>query len=863
MSSNSFSSGSPSKSQATPTKSSLSKGSRYSGRVAGFDPTSEIWSDGESAAVDDSQLDRSPNRQAKSVTFDAAPPQVNEYEMTTPVPSSVASSIREGSYDSYDNEDESFEQHSSMVEDSFDASLEDTDKTPVVLPDEWRFMSPDSANGDLVDGEDDIFGDDYGSPDRDTTPGSVPEPQPLRPRVESMDSNGDRRPLPPLPGAGSPERTPEHNSSILSTLERASSQRRSFPSPLRPASCSKADIAGFSNGSVSLEERLRLMMMQDRDSSMSEAGRQRERRLRRMGAKERSIERDGDSALSLASGGSEREMSPDMFSTPPRISRESIMRDIKQENAGHDNSGFSESLQDSSPLRLDPDVPIPSLEGDNEPDHDSEEDELSFKEETEEQEINLYDIPEYNHDDAERDASPIQANHSDEDDGSRYSQEDELHASRHSDDASRGGSTPVPQMRTADASSHNSYLGSADNETEPSEHGFDVDFLSYAERSISPIEESSTVAPHLDMSAIRRSLQRPETPQQVEEGYRQTPPTPVSVIRHEFSAPVEPLNVPDNNATVKAPGAELKTKPSLTPADVETMAAARRKVSGEESKIPPIRENYREDESTVFIGEYEKSMIGDESLLPPAEISERPEQPVQEKRQSSLVKLDIPVSTSEGLGFGLAEEFDRVIEAQKVAFEQSVSQLPYPPYRTQEKPYPYGISHRLNMNDADTASTKQKGYLMRQNTKVVVASSRPADEPAAPVAEGENDSGSAPCANQVEVSPRKASQPTWTTEPWNGKSRRQSIKVAGGVTRKKVAGESVPPLPGHESNVKDVGAADQQESGVPAADEIEDGQERGRLFVKVVGVKNLDLPLPRSQYSPYPGVKPSGPANLN
>jgi hypothetical protein len=578
------------------------------------------------------------------------------------------------------------------------------------------------------------------------------------------------------------------------------------------------------------------MMMQDRDSGMSEAGRQRERRLRRMGAKDRSIERDGDSALSLASGGSEREMSPDMFSTPPRISRESIMRDIKQENAGHDHSGFTESLRGSSPLRLDPDVPIPSLEGDNEPDHDSEEDELSVKEETEEQEINLYDIPEYNHD---------------EDDGSRYSQEDEIHASRHSDDGSRGGSTPVPDMRTADAPVHDSYLdsylGSADNETEEAEHGFDVDFLSYAERSISPIEESSTVAPHLDMSSIRRSLQRPETPQQMEEDYRQTPPTPVSVIRHEFSSPVAPAIVPDDNATVKAPGAELKTKASLTPADVETMAAARRKVSGEESKIPPIRENYREDESTVFFGEYEKSMMGDESLMAPAETSEKPEQQLfQEKRQSSLVKLDIPVSTSEGLGFGLAEEFDRVIEAQKVAFAQSLSQLPCPTHRAQEKPHPYGYTHSLNMNDTDKAPKKQKGYLMRQNTKVVVASSRPADEPANPIAEGTN----APCANQVEVSPRKASQPTWTTEPWNGKSRRQSIKVAGGVTRKKVAGEPVPPLPGHESNVKDVL---QEETGVSAPDEHEDGQERGRLFVKVVGVKNLDLPLPRSQYSPLSG----------
>ena len=70
------------------------------------------------------------HRHAKSVTFDQAPPQVNEYEMTTPDPLSVASGSREGSYDSMgDEEDLSFEQGSSVDhDDSFDASLEDTDK---------------------------------------------------------------------------------------------------------------------------------------------------------------------------------------------------------------------------------------------------------------------------------------------------------------------------------------------------------------------------------------------------------------------------------------------------------------------------------------------------------------------------------------------------------------------------------------------------------------------------------------------------------------------------------------------------------------------------------------------------------------
>jgi hypothetical protein len=34
-------------------------------------------------------------------------------------------------------------------------------------------------------------------------------------------------------------------------------------------------------------------------------------------------------------------------------------------------------------------------------------------------------------------------------------------------------------------------------------------------------------------------------------------------------------------------------------------------------------------------------------------------------------------------------------------------------------------------------------------------------------------------------------------------------------------------------------------------EEFEDGEERGRVFVKVVGVKDLDLPLPKSKSSSF------------
>ena len=103
---------------------------------------------------------RAQPRHAKSVTFQTSPPEINEYEQQTPEPSSIASGSREGSYDSEDYEDNSFERTSSVDEDSFDASLEDTDKTPVVLPEDWRHMSPEVARSHLANDYDDVFEDD-------------------------------------------------------------------------------------------------------------------------------------------------------------------------------------------------------------------------------------------------------------------------------------------------------------------------------------------------------------------------------------------------------------------------------------------------------------------------------------------------------------------------------------------------------------------------------------------------------------------------------------------------------------------------------------------------------------------------------
>jgi hypothetical protein len=136
---------------------------------------------------------------------------------------------------------------------------------------------------------------------------------------------------------------------------------------------------------------------------------------------------------------------------------------------------------------------------------------------------------------------------------------------------------------------------------------------------------------------------------------------------------------------------------------------------------------------------------------------------------------------------------------------------------------------------------------MRQNTKVVIANNRNDydEEPTTPSEQSIQDPRGTRSAGS---SPRKPSQQTWTTEPWNGSTRRPSIKLAGAVPKKKpVPGVgSVPPLPGQPSNVQEAHSTIDENEAL-AQDNFEEGEERGRLFVKVVGIKYLDLPLPRGK----------------
>lgn len=767
---------SPSKDQPSPSKSSLSKGSRYG---KGFDPAHDIWS----------EYDIDGHRYAKSVKFDVAPPQVNEYEMRTPDPSSIASGSRENSCESEEEEEEgSFEQESSVErDDSFDASLEDTEKTPVVLPEDWRFMSPGGG-----DEEESFVEEEEDEHTAEQRPVVREGESTHHARVESLDSNGERRPLPPLPSVARMSGSqPSSPSKLPSAVDLGSGSYRGIPAPLAAASFSKSDI----DGEMSLEDRLRLMMLHENDGDGHEK------------------EEHGDQAKTeVDENVHSNEISKDDIFSPPRISRDSILRDIRGGD-NYDDDDVS-SFDDDSHIassphpydNYDPDVPIPSMEIDD--------DSSSVIVKEEANDDDLYAIADHYQNSSDHSLSS-------RDQRAKYD-EDSNYSLRSAAEAAGGAGDDAD--------------GKESEQTTPVPEEAEI-VPTFQEIQDEKESQQATEIQPLDMASIRQSLGRPVTPE-VKQEPESEPSTPDSVIRHPVEDEDEEAesssdeSVPEPVATIRAPGAGLKTRPSLTPADMDAMAATRRKISGQHAPPVPALTKQLSNESEAVDRET-KSSDGPPQLSLPSDSAQR---------KPSLMKLDIPFSIQEeSLGSGLTKEFDRVIESQKVAFDLALSHLesqpsvPLPPFQQ-----PGFLTPANQPTYANNHSPKQRGYLMRQNTKVVVADNRNDEEPAGPSEPNQDLRGTRSAGS----SPRKASQQTWTTVPWNGQHRRPSVKMAGGIPKKKPVPGAVPPLPGQASNVQE--AQPTIEENEPGPD-FEDGEERGRLFVKVVGIKYVDLPLPRGK----------------
>ena len=821
---------SPPEGRVSPTKSSLVANGRFNSPK--YNPDSSIMSEDDEYKH---QTHRTLRRHAKSVTFDTAPPTITEYEMVTPDPS-AASGSREGSYESEEDEEEmSFDQ-----DDSFDASLEDTEKTPVVLPEDWRHMSPEAANTSLTDLYDDVFDARDNSP----MPTARPNGAMRDFRHGSTNSDGDCRPLPPLPGMQVHDDRRRRDSSIglSAAAERASDARRSLPQLPQAAGISKSDLLNMREASMSLEDRLRLMNFnEDRDVSTptQESHDKKVEETVQVQVHVEEVEEITETEIATELAVDEPKV--------PRISRESILRRVKSRNFDEE---FEESYAydlESSPERsygdladLDPDVPIPSREcssnfDENPQQHgnvaeseaDSVIDAYSFAEMTEVDgnvdgtEISVLE-------DYERESSvvrhPVQPQEQEDDDSSEYSPQPEEQPTSQSTIDSSGPPTPTATSPAA-----------VEKQTRQEEMyaSFDGEKM---DLSLDPLKASLTTAPSpLDtapkMDAMREFLRRPATPETAVENEEadsesDAPGTPDSVIRHPVViSPPEPESspeIPQREATIR--GGKLKTRPSLIPDEID-LAAARRQVSGEHP--PPVPERSPKRQSLTF----ELGHVDDEDS-----------QMSISNKENRMLDLNLG-EDSHDLSFGLDKEFNHIMEAQKVdnLFPlPSFAKFPTSTAAQQEAAAQMsGEGFVYNYSPANGYVRQQKGYLMRENTKVVVASSRQFSDEKAP------EDAKATTERPAKSSPRKTSaerKPAWTTEPWNGKPRRKSIRTTSG-RRVPTATGPAPPLPGQESAVSG-GLDSVAEQG---DEEFEDGEERGRVFVKVVGVKDLDLPLPKTE----------------
>jgi hypothetical protein len=366
-----------------------------------------------------------------------------------------------------------------------------------------------------------------------------------------------------------------------------------------------------------------------------------------------------------------------------------------------------------------------------------------------------------------------------------------------------------------------------------SNNDFGISLQSYMTPSPPPVPAKDV--PEKEAPSIPESqehLQRPSTPE-ASSRYLSRPEydgsgwgpeedeyevgTPESVIRHpmplEPSPPRESPSIPEQVATIKsASGSKLKTRPSATPSDLIAMREARRQISGEMPSVPPIPERHRNRPSlNLDQSENDQGVESEEGL----------------ERQLSF-KRSLTLDIGDDLGSSLSKDFDRVIEAQKVAFNLSTLHTPLPHNDAGQVSTSSDNGH-FGLN-ANIAPRKQRGYLMRQNTKLVIASSD--------VDRGTRSAGNSPV--------KKERPQSWTVEPWNGQPRKKSARESMSP-RKKVPSGPVPPMPGHDSNVAGLGILTEEEP-TTADPNTSDGGERGRLFVKVIGVKDLDLPLPKSRF---------------
>lgn len=671
------------------------------------------------------QVNRSPTRRPKSVTFDKEPPDVLHYEMVTPDPSVEGSPAMH--YDSDEDEEDE----------------DELEYTPVIEPDQWERISPEAV---VPASFEDTFR-------------STPSPS--------------ARPLPPIPG-------------VFNSRRESGSPSGSRPLPSIPVT--KADLENLEK--VPLEERVRLMMQEDiagyeqpsrrrstepsreqegeesgglgivmDDMSLSDRETEGKHDIHYESVSPSQLEEgdaSGDDETSpnsnrgpgTESGSSSHYESASEYEPPPRLSRESIRRQVE---ARREHSFDSQQIIEEDHTSENDTY---SYSQENSPTHETETETEIKQEHSDDGSIDVYAIPEmYNF--PERPASRFNTRSPDisevtGSEASRYDDDDgESKCSEFGEDENAAETTPMPPREEftptpakfqpsialekgelvagqtkEEVVQEGANVGIAPDDPRMSLPEFSSTFgdeglglTAYMTPSppLLPVEApkpeplgltpSSKLAPS---SGIVREFfaQRPDPEDQMESALDE----PVtddeedtgSVIRHKIyhsdieedededfdsseeiddgelsdtgtiQAARSPSPVAESIATIRVPSGMLKTRASATPADMAAMAAARRQVSGEIRIPPPVPRIPK-----AYHSEGEPSLSSDdEDDIPEEDAAAAGDGELPEKKRKSIglpalgeFELDLKLDD-------LAGEFDRVIESQKVLYSANLLYLP-------------------------------------------------------------------------------------------------------------------------------------------------------------------------------------------
>jgi hypothetical protein len=642
---------------------------------------------GSSNALDSEEFLSSPGRR-KGVTFDEAPPCILQYEDITP-----ENSVSGSSSISYDSEED---------------EVEDIENVPVIEPDHWSEQ-----------------------PEK-------PQPQFMTDRYTSTPSPTGGRPLPPLPGA-------------LNRSDSASPR----PLPFAPKSPleHQVDEADYTDGEMTPTKETNRTFedeLESLQSSMQDGEDERDERDEREEANN-TVEDHNDSSFNLRTSDKQSNEDEDKEYNAPRISRESIMRQVEARRSRVPSSTYSFSMHDdeganrnsldyrdddnysisegdaaydvsfnsSDRASLAPSITasVKSSEGGKESRRTSEIKDTIKETESEKKETQGLQLteattlsPQFNPEieRTQQITPPAEEQRRVDHRLSLPEMQDNVKTEGLN---SREFMIPSPLSRTAepetDTETEVSVVSEMSETEDEGEDPMRAAAMKFLEENRPRTPENQGIPPPTDEemrtpeSVIHHAVDDysdyttddyDETDQEIEteddsersvsgdEDEDERAPTPtqaapvpvIEVAEAEELKTHSPSPIPEEIATVKASGSRLKTRPSVTPSDMASMAAARRKVSGtyqpqpsSEPPIPSLPTDYQNAEKEHGSDSESES----ESDASTERGDSAPTSPTFD-RKLSLSKTSALPSLNE-LNFDLnledfSQEIEKIIETEKV-----------------------------------------------------------------------------------------------------------------------------------------------------------------------------------------------------